>query len=306
MSASSVTITGATGLIGPRLVSELLAGGSEVTVLSRDPARARKRLGDEVQAYAWDLMSEPAPVAALEGRDAVVNLAGENVSQRWSEKAKAAIRESRVTGTQNLIAGIEAASQRPGVLVSSSATGYYGPRGSEPIDEEAPPGSDFLAEVCVAWEQAAERAAGLGLRVVRIRTGVVIDGDGGALAKMLPPFKLGVGGPIAGGRQYLPWIHAEDVVGVVASAVRDERWEGAANATAPVPVSNRDFSLALGRALHRPAVLPVPGFALKALYGEMSMIVTGGARVVPAKPLMLGYAYRHGELDEALSSALGG
>ncbi|HEX4436909.1 MAG TPA: TIGR01777 family oxidoreductase [Solirubrobacteraceae bacterium] len=305
MSAPRVTITGATGLIGPRLVSELLAGGSEVTVLSRNPERARKRLGDDVQAFAWDLMSEPAPVAALEGRDAVVNLAGENVSQRWSEKAKAAIRESRVTGTGNLIAGLEAASQSPGVLVSSSATGYYGPRGSEPIDEEAAPGSDFLAEVCVAWEQAAERAAALGMRVVRIRTGVVLDGDGGALEKMLPPFKLGVGGPIAGGRQFLPWIHAEDVVGIIATAVRDERWEGAANATAPVPVSNRDFSLALGRALHRPVLLPVPGLALKALYGEMSMIITGGARVVPAKPLMLGYSYRHGELDEALSSALG-
>jgi uncharacterized protein len=305
MSAPRVTITGATGLIGPRLVSELLSAGSEVTVLSRDPERARKRLGDGVQAFAWDLMSEPAPVAALEGRDAVVNLAGENVSQRWSDKAKAAIRESRVTGTGNLIAGIEATSQRPGVLVSSSATGYYGPRGNEPIDEEAAPGSDFLAEVCVAWEQAAERAAALGMRVVRIRTGVVLDGDGGALEKMLPPFKLGVGGPIAGGRQYLPWIHAEDVVGIIATAVRDERWEGAANATAPVPVSNRDFSLALGRALHRPALLPVPGLALKALYGEMSMIITGGARVVPAKPLMLGYSYRHGELDEALSSALG-
>jgi hypothetical protein len=304
MSAPRVTITGATGLIGPRLVTELLAQGAEVTVLSRNPERARKRLGDDVQAFAWDLMSEPAPVAALEGRDAVVNLAGENVSQRWSEKAKKAIRESRVTGTHNLLAGIEASSQRPGVLVSSSATGYYGPRGSEPIDEEAPAGNDFLAEVCVAWEQAAERAAALGMRVVRIRTGVVLDGDGGALEKMLPPFKLGVGGPIAGGRQYLPWIHAEDVVGIIATAVRDERWEGAANATAPVPVSNRDFSLALGRALHRPALLPVPGLALKALYGEMSMIITGGARVVPAKPLMLGYSYRHGELDEALSSAL--
>jgi uncharacterized protein (TIGR01777 family) len=304
MSSPSVTITGATGLIGRRLVTELLAGGSEVTVLSRDPERARKRLGGNVQAFAWDPMSEPAPMAALEGRDAVVNLAGENVSQRWSERAKTAIRASRVTGTGNLIAGIEAASRRPGVLVSASATGYYGPRGNEPIDEEAPPGSDFLAEVCVSWEQAAERAAALGMRVARIRAGVVLDGDGGALAKMLAPFKLGVGGPIAGGSQYLPWIHAEDVVGIIATAIADERWEGAANATAPVPVSNRDFSLALGRALHRPALLPVPGLALKALYGEMSMIITGGARVVPAKPLMLGYSYRHGELDEALSAAL--
>jgi uncharacterized protein len=304
MSGRSVTLTGATGLIGRRLVGELRAAGWQVSVLSRDPDRVRSRLGAEVEAFRWDPLAEAAPAAALSGRDAVVNLAGENVSQRWTDQAKRAIRESRVTGTGNLIAGLREAEPRPGVLVSSSATGYYGPRGSEPIDEEAPPGGDFLAEVCVAWEAAAERAGELGMRVARIRTGVVLDGDGGALEKMLPPFRLGVGGPIAGGRQYLPWIHAEDVVGIITSALSDERWEGAANATAPVPVSNRDFSRALGRALHRPALLPVPGLALRALYGEMSQIITGGARVVPAKPLMLGYRYRHGELDEALHSAL--
>jgi uncharacterized protein (TIGR01777 family) len=303
MSERRVTVTGATGLLGPRLVRELQGAGWQVTVLTRDPERARARLG-EVEAVKWDLMSEPAPVAALEGRDGVVHLAGENVAQRWSAAAKQAIRESRVVGTEHLLEGLRGAEQRPGVLVSSSAVGYYGPHGPEPLDEEAPPGDDFLAEICVAWEAVAERATELGMRVLRVRTGVVLDRDGGALEKMLPPFRLGVGGPVAGGRQYIPWIHADDVVGILAAGLSDERWSGAANATAPVPVTNSQFSKALGRALHRPSLLPVPGAALKALYGEMSEIVTSGARVVPAKALMLGYAFRHPDLDEALRSAL--
>jgi uncharacterized protein len=303
MSNRRVTITGATGLIGPRMVGALLDKSWEVTVLSRDPQRAREKLGD-VQAHAWDLMSEPAPVEALSDRDAVIHLAGEPVAQRWSHETKQAIRESRVLGTANLIEGLRSAEARPTVLVSSSATGYYGPRGIEPLDEEAPAGSDFLAEICVAWEQAAERAEELQMRVVRVRTGVVLDRDGGALEKMLPPFQLGVGGPVAGGRQFIPWIHTEDLIGLMLAALDDERWSGPINGTAPSPATNRDFSKALGRVLRRPALLPVPGLALKLLYGEMAEIVTGGARVVPAKPLMLGYEFRHPELEEALRSAL--
>jgi uncharacterized protein len=304
VSARRVTVTGATGLIGPRLVGDLRREGWEVSILSRDPERARGKLGEDVQAFAWDLMSEPAPAEALAGRDAVVHLAGEPVSQRWSGHAKRAIRESRAVGTGHLVDGLRAAEPRPAVLVSSSATGYYGPHGIEPLDEEAPPGEDFLAEACVAWEAAAERATELDMRVVRVRTGVVLDRDGGALAKMLLPFQLGIGGPIAGGHQFLPWIHAEDVVGIMLAALGDERWSGAVNATAPAPASNREFSRALGRALHRPSLLPVPGLALRALYGEMAEIITTGARVMPARPLMLGYQYRHPELDEALRSAL--
>lgn len=305
MSERRVTVTGATGLIGPRLVRELQDGGWQVTVLSRDPDRARGKLPG-VEAYAWELMSEPAPVESLEGRDGVIHLAGEPVAQRWSDSAKRAIRESRVVGTEHLLEGLRGTEQRPKVLVSSSATGYYGPHGPEPLDEEAPPGEDFLAEVCVAWEAVAERAVELGMRVLRVRTGVVLDSSGGALEKMLPPFKLGVGGPVAGGRQYMPWVHAQDIVGIMRTALENESWSGAANATAPVPVTNAEFSKALGRALHRPSILPVPGAALKLLYGEMSEIVTTGARVVPARPLMLGYAFRHPDLDEALRSALSG
>jgi uncharacterized protein (TIGR01777 family) len=300
-----VTLTGATGLIGTTLVAALVGDGAEVTVLSRSPERATARLG--VPAVGWDPLSEPAPKQALEGRDAVVHLAGENVAQRWSANAKRAIRESRTLGTRHLVEGLSACASgggRPAALVSASAIGYYGPHGEEPLDEEAPPGCDFLAQVCVAWETQARAAQELGLRTVQVRTGVVLDPRGGALAKMLPPFRMGVGGPVAGGRQYVSWIHVDDLVGLIRAALSDERWLGPVNGTAPEPVTNRELSRALGRALHRPALLPVPGAALGLLYGEMAQIVTAGARVLPAKPLMLGYEFRHPHLDEALGAAL--
>ncbi|MHB8240892.1 MAG: TIGR01777 family oxidoreductase [Solirubrobacteraceae bacterium] len=305
MSATRVAVTGATGLIGPQLLEALRAKGAEVTVLTRNPDRARETLGKDVEAVSWDLMSEAAPAEALAGRDAVIHLAGEPVAQRWNEKVKQAIRDSRVTGTRNLIAALAAAEPRPRMLLSSSAIGYYGAHGEEPLDEEAPPGRDFLAQVCVEWETEASRASELGMRTAQLRTGVVLDSSGGALGKMLPPFRLGVGGPVAGGRQYISWIHTADLVGMMLAALHDERWSGPLNGTAPEPVSNRDFSRVLGRVLHRPALLPVPGFALGLLYGEMAEIVTGGARVVPAKPLVLGYEFLHPHLDEALRSALG-
>jgi uncharacterized protein (TIGR01777 family) len=294
-----VTVSGASGLIGGRLAQELRARGDELTALSRDP---RGRPGHQ----AWSPLEEPAPVASLAGRDAVVHLAGENVAQRWSARARRSIRDSRVIGTRQLVRGIAACAPeaRPRVLVSASAIGYYGAREDEPIDEEAPPGEDFLAQTCVEWEAQAQAAERLGVRVVRLRTGVVLDARGGALARMLTPFRLGIGGPVAGGRQYVSWVHVEDVVGIVLAALADERWQGAVNATAPEPVTNRDFSKALGRALRRPAALPVPGAALRLLYGDMAQIVTGGARVLPAKALVLGYEFHHPHLEEALRSAL--
>ncbi len=277
-----------------------------MTVLTRDPEGVRARLGASgpVEGLGWDLMQEPAPAAALEGRDAVVHLAGENVAQRWTSKARQAIRESRVRGTRHLIEGLRDTERRPPLLLSASAIGYYGAHGEEPLDEDAPAGSDFLADVCAAWELEAARATELGLRVVQVRTGVVLDRHGGALQRMLPAFRLGVGGPVAGGRQYISWIHRDDLIGIMLAALADERWSGPVNATAPEPVPNRDFSRALGRALRRPALLPVPGAALRLLYGEMAEIVTTGARVVPAKPLVLGYEFRHPRLPEALTSAL--
>jgi len=291
-----ITITGASGLIGAKLTERLRARGDEVTTLSRKPSSAG--------AVAWQPEEEPAPAAALSGRDAVIHLAGENVAQRWTDDAKRRIHSSRELGTRHLVAGIEAADPRPRVLVSSSAVGYYGPHGDEELPEDTPPGDDFLAQVCVAWEREARAAEALGLRVVTVRTGVVLDKGGGALGKMLPFFKAGVGGPVAGGGQLMPWVHADDVVGIYLRALDDGAWTGPVNATAPVPVSNKAFSKALGRALRRPALAPVPAFAIQALYGDMSEIVTKGQNAVPQRTRELGYAFAHADLDEALRSAL--
>ncbi len=304
MSSWRVTVTGATGLIGAALVEQLRRRDAQVTVLARDPASARTRLG-EVEAIAWNALAAPAPEQALAGRDAVVHLAGAPVARRWSEQVKQAIRDSRVLGTRNLLAGLRAAEQQPRCLVSSSAVGYYGAHGEEPLDEDAPPGRDFLADVCVEWEREAARARELGMRVALVRTGVVLDRSGGALAKMLPPFRLGVGGPVAGGRQYVSWIHLADQVGLILAALQRDSWEGPFNATAPQPVENRELARVLGRVLHRPAVLPTPAFALRALYGEMAAVLTSGVRAVPAKALVLGYEFQHPHLEGALRAALG-
>ena len=278
-----ITITGASGLIGSRLTKALEQRGDEVTPLS--------------------LRRETDLHPKLEGRDAVVHLAGEQVAQRWSDDAKERIRTSREEGTRHLVQALENTGVK--ALISASAVGYYGAHGDERLTEDAPPGDDFLAQVCVAWEREAAQAERHGLRVVRVRTGVLLDKDGGALAKMLLPFKLGAGGPVAGGDQYMPWIHIDDVVGIYLAAI-DNDWSGPVNATAPEPVTNTAFGKALGRALHRPAVLPIPGFAIKALYGDMAMIVTEGQRVVPERTLTLGYQFQHPDLDEALRTALAG
>jgi uncharacterized protein (TIGR01777 family) len=299
-----VAITGATGLIGTRIVNALLERGDEVTVLSRDPLRAREALGD-VDAHAWGVLDGPAPVAALNGRDAVIHLAGEPLAQRWDDATRRRIEDTRVAGTRNLLEAIRSADPRPRVLASASGSDYYGRTGDEPLPEESPAGDDFLARVCAAWEREAQAATELGLRVVIVRTAVVLDAGGGALAKMLPFFRLGVGGPVAGGEQYLPWIHADDIVAIYLTALDDDTWSGPFNAAAPETPTNRDFSHALGRALHRPAVAPVPGFAIRLLYGDMAEIVTNGHRIVPAKLLANGYRYRHPDLDEALKDALG-
>jgi uncharacterized protein len=289
-----VAVTGATGTIGSALVRELRERGDEVTALSRRtnwPAPAE----------------EPAPAEALRGHDAVVNLLGEQIAQRWSAKAKAEIRDSRVLGTRNLVAGLRALpdGERPRVLVSQSGVGFYGARGDEPVDESASPGDDFLALLVADWEAEARAAEQLGMRVVVTRTGVVVSPSGGALAKMLPFFRAGVGGPVAGGRQYLPWIHLDDVVGAILFALDTEAASGPLNLTAPDPPTNRDFSKALGRVLRRPAIAPVPAVALKLLYGEMAIIVTTGQRAVPTRLTELGYAFQRPELEGALREATG-
>lgn len=299
-----VAVTGATGLLGTRLVAALRARGDDVAVLSRNPDRASRALG--VPAVAWDPMAGPPPASAFDGVEAVVHLAGEPVAQRWNDQVKEKIRDSRVIGTRNLVAGLrEAGDHGPGVLISTSAAGYYGNRGDEPLEESASPGDDFLADVCVGWEREALAATEFDVRVAIVRIGVIIDGAGGALAKMLPPFKLGVGGPVAGGRQYVAWIALDDVVGVFMAALDNEAWTGAFNAAAPTAVTNTELSKALGKALHRPSVMPVPGFALRILYGDMARIVTGGQRMVPARTTEHGYRFKYEDLGEALEAALG-
>lgn len=301
-----VTVTGATGTIGSLLVRELVARGDEVTALSRDAERASSALG--VAAKAWQKpKAEPPPLDALRGRDGVVHLLGETIAQRWNEEVKREIRDSRILPTRNLVGAIEELpdGERPKVLVSQSATGWYGHRGDERLDESAPAGDDFLAELTRDWEAEARRAEELGLRVVLTRTGVVLSESGGALEKMLPFFKLGIGGPVAGGGQYVSWIHLDDVVGALLLALDDPRARGPVNVTAPEPASNKELSHALGRVLKRPAFAPVPAFAVKTLYGEMAEIVTTGQRAVPARLNELGYDFRQPALEAALRDATG-
>jgi uncharacterized protein (TIGR01777 family) len=303
---SRVVVTGATGLIGRTVVAELQGRGDQVVALSRDEDRARRQLG-QVEAFTWpDPTKAPPPSKALAGADGIVHLLGEPISQRWSPEAKRRIQDSRVLGTRQLIAGLLELpeGQRPRALVSQSAVGYYGAGGDEELTESAGPGDDFLADVVKAWESEALAGEDLGLRIVLTRTGVVLDAHGGALAKMLPPFKAGIGGPVGSGRQYLPWIHLDDVAGALLFCLDHEAASGPVNLSAPGPVTNREFSKALGRALRRPAAVPVPPLALKLLYGEMAQIVLEGQRAVPRRLQELGYPFRHPDLDAALRDVL--
>lgn len=299
-----VVVTGGTGTIGRALIGALRDRGDDVAVLSRSPDRAREALGADAHEWARP-ETDPAPADAFAGADAVVHLAGEPVDQRWSAETKQRIRDSRELGTRNLVAGMRSAGSPLKTLVSSSASGYYGPRGDERVDESSAPGDDFLADVVVRWEREARAAEELGLRVAMMRTGIVLSAEGGALGRMLTPFKLGVGGPIASGRQYMPWIHLDDVVGAYLFALDDESASGPINLSAPEPVTNKEFSRALGRVLRRPAFAPVPAVALKALYGEMATIAATGVRMVPARLEQLGYEFRRPELPEALAAATG-
>ena len=301
-----VAVTGATGMIGRAVVAALAERGDEVTALSRNAEQAQRELGTEAAFWA-DPKAVPPPLAALRGRDAVVHLLGEQIAQRWSDEAKREIRDSRILSTRNLVSALAELpeAERPRVLVSQSGAGWYGHRGDERLDESAPAGDDFLAQLTADWEREARRAEELGVRVVVNRTGVVLSESGGALEKMLPFFKAGIGGPVAGGRQYVPWVHVDDVVGAILFEVDTEAASGPVNLTAPEPVTNRELSKALGRVLRRPAFAPVPALAVKALYGEMAEIVTTGQRAVPARLTELGYDFRRPELEPALRDATG-
>lgn len=304
-----VFVTGGTGLVGGHLIPRLLERGDEVLVLTRRPDDAKQKWSHPCRVVAGDPTKPGAWQDDVAASDAVIHLAGEGIfNRRWSAEFKEVMRSSRVDSTLNVVAALAKAPRRadgtPKTLVSASAIGYYGPHGDERVDESTAPGDDFLARVCIEWEREANAASELGLRVVRVRTGVVLDRNGGALKTMLLPFKAGIGGPVAGGDHYMPWIHIHDVVRIYLAALDGDAWDGAVNASAPEPATNKEFSRALGRALHRPAIAPVPSLALKLLYGDMAQIVVTGQRAVPARTLELGYDFTHPDLDEALNAAL--
>jgi uncharacterized protein len=299
-----VLVTGASGLIGSALCDTLLVRGDEVVGLSRDPERAR-RGNPKVSWHAWEPTLERPPAAAFDGVDGVVNLVGERIDQRWTEDAKRRIMETRRAGTRNLVQAIAGLQRRPRVLVSQSAVGYYGDRGDAIVEESNGPGESFDSAVVQEWEQAAREAEATGVRLAIVRTGQVLDPGGGMLGELLTPFKLGLGGPLAGGGQYLSWIHIDDEVGILLWALGNERVSGTLNATSPNPATNRAFAKTLGRALGRPAVMPVPGFVLDLKFGrEFGEVLRGGQRVVPRRALDLGYEFRHPDLDEALRDLL--
>ena len=297
-----VLVTGATGLIGAALCDALLDRGDRVAGLTRDPERARSAM-PRVEWHPWEPTVERPPAAAFDGVEGVVNLIGEKIDQRWTEDAKQRIMESRRAATHNLVGTIASLAERPRVLVSQSAVGYYGDRGEAIVEESEGPGSSFDSEVVREWEKAAHEVEATGVRLAILRTGQVLDAGGGMLGELLTPFKLGVGGPIAGGAQYLSWIHVDDEIGLILWALDDERVSGTLNATSPEPVTNREFSKALGRALGRPAVAPIPGLVLDLKFGkEFGKVLRGGQRVVPKRALELGYEFKHPRVDEALEN----
>jgi uncharacterized protein (TIGR01777 family) len=299
-----VLVTGASGFIGSALCDSLLVRGDSVVGLTRDPERARGT-NPSVVWHAWEPTLERPPAEAFEGVDGVVNLVGEKIDQRWTDEAKKRILESRRTGTRNLIGAIAGLQDKPRVLVSQSAIGFYGDRGDAIVDESAEPGKGFDVDVVREWESAAREAEGIGLRLVIVRTGHVLAAGDGLLGELLTPFKLGVGGPLAGGSQYMSWIHIDDEVGILLWALDNEKANGVINATAPNPVTNRVLSKALGRAINRPAVTPVPGFVLDLKFGsEFGAVLRGGQRVFPRRALDLGYEFKFTEIDEALADLL--
>jgi len=300
-----VLVTGATGGIGSALCDALLARGDEVAGLTRDPAKAKLE-NPTVTWFAWQPATERPPPEAFDQVDAVVNLVGEEINQRLTEEAKARIRDSRVTSAKNLIDAIAALDARPSVFIAQSAIGYYGDRGAKMLDEESRPGEGFGAELPVEWEATQREAEKHVGRLAILRTGLVLDKDHGLLKQLLPPFKLGVGGPLAGGDQYTSWIHLDDEVGLILWALDTEAATGVINATAPNPVTNTEFSKALGAAVNRPAFMPAPKLAVVALRGrELAEMVTGSARVMPRRALDLGYAFRFPDVGMALEDAVG-
>ncbi len=299
-----IAITGATGFVGSRLVEKLHQAGESIVILTRNPAKAQKRFPasryPHLQVVKYDVMADNLDwEASLSGCDGVVNLAGEPIAERWTPESKKAILDSRQQGTKKIVEAIAKANPRPSVLINASAVGYYGTSETATFDETSPNGSDFLAQVCQKWEAEAQKVTDLGVRLVIFRLGIVL-GDGGALAKMIPPFKLFAGGPIGNGRQWFSWIHREDLVNLIMEGLKRPDMRGIYNATSPNPVRMSQFCEILGNVLQRPSWLPVPGVALELLLGEGAKVVLEGQEVRPKATQSLGFQYQYPSLKPAL------
>jgi uncharacterized protein (TIGR01777 family) len=300
-----VVVAGGTGFIGRALCRELLQAGHTVTVLTRDASKAQATLPSEIRVAEWSVHKPDALPPLLSHAQAVVNLSGESiVAQRWNPAFKQRLVDSRVQSTRTLANAIEKAEPRPSVLLNASATGIYGDRGEEELSESSPPGSGFLAELAIRWEQAAEEAAAFGVRVVKLRIGIVLGEAGGALEKMVLPFRFFVGGPFGSGRQWFPWVHLQDVTGLVLHALQHETLIGAVNVVSPGIVRLAEFCQALGKVMRRPSWLPVPGFALRLVVGELGETLLWSQRVRPQVALQTGYAFRYPHIEEALRAIL--
>ncbi|MDQ3746897.1 MAG: TIGR01777 family oxidoreductase [Acidobacteriota bacterium] len=299
-----VIVTGSTGLVGRALVRSLLSDGHEVTRLVRGGAQEFRAPG--TKAVQWEPEKGVVDAAELEGHDAAVHLAGDPIAEgRWDDEKKRRIRESRVKGTRLLAETLAGLSEKPRVLVSASATGFYGDRGEEVLHEESASGEDFLSEVCREWEKATLAASQAGIRVVHLRIGFVLSAEGGGLPKMLTPFKLGVGGRVGSGRQYISWLTLDELVAIIRRALEDEHLRGPVNAVAPSAVTNLEFTKTLGHVLGRPTVLPVPAFAVRLAFGEMAdAILLSSTRAVPTRLQEAGYQFAHPELEGALRHVL--
>ena len=293
-------ITAATGFIGQKLVNQLLTAGNEVNYLGR---RRSTALDSRAAFHRWEAGQLP-PLDSVPTMDAIIHLAGEPVAQRWSPEVKRRIRESRIDRTRELVTAISKLRHKPSVLVSASAVGYYGDRGEEILTESSAPANDFLAQVCVDWEREAVRARELGVRVIPIRIATVLGRDGGALKQMLTPFRFGVGGKFGNGRQWMPWIHVDDLVQLLIFAAEHPATDAPLNASAPNPVTNAEFTKAMAAAVHRPALLPVPKFALKLAMGELADFVFKSERVIPQATERAGFSFQYPEIGQALQSLL--
>jgi uncharacterized protein (TIGR01777 family) len=304
-----IFLMGGTGLVGSRLIKRLLDRKDQVVLLTRRPEVARQRWAEAVTVVSGDPMQAGDWARAVDDCQAVVNLVGEGVfNRRWRARFRQLLHDSRIKSTEHVVKALaeapRTAAGQPKTLVNASAIGYYGPHGDEELTEDSPPGNDFLAQLCVDWEKAARRVEPHGVRLAIVRIGVVLDKQGGALRQMLRPFKWFVGGPVGSGRQYVSWIHHEDLVGLILLGLDNAEASGVLNGTAPQPVTNKQFSKALGRALHRPSFLPTPRFALRVMLGPVSTLVTTGQRVLPRRALELGYAFKFPEIDGAMRDAV--